>query len=126
AKKRRVAVVTGASSGIGEATALCMARAGFRVVVVARREPLLHDLAARVRGEGGEALPVGADLANAAQTHAVVEQTLSAFGGVDVLVNNAGYGPPWALEQMNRDQVRHAFEVNLLAAAQLIAELTPV
>ncbi|HMJ51862.1 MAG TPA: SDR family oxidoreductase [Polyangiaceae bacterium] len=126
AKGQRVAIVTGASSGIGEATAVCLARAGFRVVVVARREPLLHLLAARIGGEGGQALPIAADLADTAETHAIVERTLDAFGGVDILVNNAGYGPPWALEQMNRDQVRHAFEVNLFGAAQLIAELTPV
>jgi NAD(P)-dependent dehydrogenase (short-subunit alcohol dehydrogenase family) len=94
AKGQRVAIVTGASSGIGEATAVCLARAGFRVVIVARREPLLHLLAARIGGEGGKALPIAANLADTAETHAVVERTLHAFGGVDILVNNAGYGPP--------------------------------
>jgi NAD(P)-dependent dehydrogenase (short-subunit alcohol dehydrogenase family) len=124
--KGRVAIVTGASSGIGEATALCMARTGFRVALVARRESMLRALAERIRFDGGEALPVAADLADTAQTHAVVDQTLHAFGTIDILVNNAGYGPPWALEQMNRDQVRHAFDVNLFGAAQLIAEVTPI
>jgi NAD(P)-dependent dehydrogenase (short-subunit alcohol dehydrogenase family) len=126
AVRGRVAIVTGASSGIGEATALCMVRSGFRVALVARRESMLCALAERIRADGGEALPIAADLADTLETHAVVEQTLRAYGGVDVLVNNAGYGPPWALEQMNRDQVRHAFDVNLFGAAQLIAELTPV
>jgi NAD(P)-dependent dehydrogenase (short-subunit alcohol dehydrogenase family) len=60
------------------------------------------------------------------QTSNLVRRALDAFGRVDLLVNNAGYGPPYALEQLDRKALRHVFDVNLLAAMQLIGELTPV
>jgi short-subunit dehydrogenase len=121
-----VAMVTGASSGIGEATARCLARAGFRVALVARRQHLLEEVGAKIRAAGGEARVIPADLADEGQTHRACQLALDSFGTVDLLVNNAGYGPPFALEQMDRTALRHAFDVNLLASAQLIAELTPV
>jgi len=122
----RVAIVTGASSGIGEATAHCLAQAGFSVVVAARRAELLERLAAEIQDNGGQALSVPTDLSDGEQTSALVSTSLERFGRVDVLVNNAGYGPPYALEQMDRDSIRHVFDVNLLSGMQLIAELTPV
>lgn len=121
----RVAIVTGASSGIGEATAHCLAQAGFSVVVAARRAELLERLVAEIREKGGQALSVPTDLSDGEQTSALVSTTLERFGRVDVLVNNAGYCPPYALEQMDRDSIRHVFDVNLLSGMQLIAELTP-
>lgn len=120
-----VAIVTGASSGIGEATAHCLAKAGYYVVVAARRAELLDRLVAEIRAQGGTALSVPTDLSDAEQTSALVQTALDSFGRVDVLVNNAGYGPPYALEQMDRDAMRHVFDVNLLSGMQLIAELTP-
>ncbi len=120
-----VAIVTGASSGIGEATAHCLAKAGYTVVVAARRAKLLDQLVADIRAQGGTALSAPTDLSDAAETSALVETALGAFGRVDVLVNNAGYGPPYALEQMDRAAMRHVFDVNLLSGMQLIAELTP-
>ncbi len=124
-RPERVAIVTGASSGIGEASARCLAKAGYSVIVAARRADLLDELVAEIRAQGGKAMSVPTDLADAAQTSALVKTTLDAFGRVDVLVNNAGYGPPYALEQMDREAMRHLFDVNLLSAMQLIAELTP-
>lgn len=122
----RVAIVTGASSGIGEATAHCLAEAGFSVVVAARRADLLERLVSDIRAKGGQALSVPTDLGSGEETSALVSATLERFGRVDVLVNNAGYGPPYALEQMDRDSIRHVFDVNLLSGMQLIAELTPI
>jgi len=124
-KPERVAIVTGASSGIGEATARCLAKAGFAVVVAARRADLLDALVSSIQADGGKAFSVPTDLSDAEQTSALVNQTLERFGRVDVLVNNAGYGPPYALEQMGREALRHVFDVNLLSGMQLIAELTP-
>ena len=124
-KPERVAIVTGASSGIGEATAHCLAQAGYAVVLAARRADLLDSIVADIRAAGGEALSVPTDLSDAEQTSALVRTTLETFGRVDVLVNNAGYGPPYALEQMDRTALRHVFDVNLLSGMQLIAELTP-
>ncbi len=124
-KPAPVAIVTGASSGIGEATAHSLAKAGYAVVVAARRAELLDQLVADIRAQGGTALSVPTDLSDAAETSALVKTALDAFGRVDVLVNNAGYGPPYALEQMDRAAMRHVFDVNLLSGMQLIAELTP-
>jgi NAD(P)-dependent dehydrogenase (short-subunit alcohol dehydrogenase family) len=124
-KPERVAIVTGASSGIGEATAHCLAQAGYAVVLAARRADLLDSIVADIRAAGGEALSVPTDLSDAEQTSALVRTTLDTFGRVDVLVNNAGYGPPYALEQMDRTALRHVFDVNILSGMQLIAELTP-
>jgi NAD(P)-dependent dehydrogenase (short-subunit alcohol dehydrogenase family) len=124
-KSKRVAIVTGASSGIGEATAHCLARAGFSVVLAARRADLLDGIVADINAEGGTALSVPTDLSDAEETSALVQTTLDAFGRVDVLVNNAGYSPPCALEQLDRGAMRHVFDVNLLSGMQLIAELTP-
>jgi NAD(P)-dependent dehydrogenase (short-subunit alcohol dehydrogenase family) len=124
-KPERVAIVTGASSGIGEATAHCLAKAGFSVVLAARRADLLDGIVADITAQGGTALSVPTDLSDAEQTSGLVKTTLEAFGRVDVLVNNAGYSPPSALEQLDRSAMRHVFDVNLLSGMQLIAELTP-
>lgn len=122
----KVAIVTGASSGIGEATARRFAKEGFAVVLAARREPLLRRLASEIEQRGGTALCVPTDLSDADQTSGLVQHTLDAHGRIDVLVNNAGYGPPYALEQLDRQALRHVFDVNLLAAMQLIGESTPI
>jgi len=124
-KVERVAIVTGASSGIGEASAHCLSEAGFSVVLAARRADLLDRVVADIAARGGIALSVPTDLGDAEETSALVRKTLAAFGRVDVLVNNAGYGPPYALEQLDRAAMRHVFDVNLLSGMQLIAELTP-
>ncbi|MBW2158998.1 MAG: SDR family NAD(P)-dependent oxidoreductase [Deltaproteobacteria bacterium] len=125
-KAERVAIVTGASSGIGEATAHCLAKAGFSVVLAARRADLLDGIVADITAQGGKALSVPTDLSDAEETSALVRTTLDTFGRVDTLVNNAGYSPPCALEQLDREAMRHVFDVNLLSGMQLLAELTPV
>ncbi len=122
----RVALVTGASSGIGEATARRLARHGFRVVLAARRADRLQILAKEIAAEGGEALPVAVDLADAAATSELVARAREAFGRIDLLVNNAGYSPGAALEQISRAELRHIFEVNLFSALQLVGEIAPL
>ena len=121
-----VAIVTGASSGIGRASARCLAKAGFRVTIAARRGELLEQLAKEIEESGGQALPVAGDLAEEAATHSLVERTVDAFGRIDVLLNNAGYSPAAANEQVKRDALRHAFDVNLFSALQLAGEVTPI
>ena len=112
-KSERVAIVTGASSGIGEATARCLAEAGFSVVLAARRADLLDGIVADITAQGGKALSVPTDLSDAEETSALVRTTLDTFGRVDVLVNNAGYSPHYALEQMARTALRHVSHGNL-------------
>ncbi len=121
-----VALVTGASSGIGAASALCLARAGFRVVLAARRAERLEALGKTIAQEGGSVLPVATDLADERATQRLVERTLERFGRIDVLVNNAGFSPAAALEQLPRADVRGTFEVNLFAGLQLVACVVPV
>jgi NAD(P)-dependent dehydrogenase (short-subunit alcohol dehydrogenase family) len=121
-----VALVTGASSGIGEASARHLAQAGFRVVLAARRGERLAAIAKDIASTGGEALPVSVDLRDPAATSLLLERTLEAWGRVDVLLNNAGLSPGAALEQLSRDEIRAIFDVNLLPAMQLIGEVAPV
>jgi short-subunit dehydrogenase len=101
------ALVTGASSGIGRALALRFARGGARVALVARRLELLETLAADIRGLGGDALVLPCDVADRAQVLAAAQQVDERFGGVDLLVSNAGYGHhrrflDWDLDDMER------------------------
>ena len=85
-----VALVTGASSGIGAATALALADHGAAVAVVARRRDRLDDLARRISGDGGTALPVAADITDREQAEAAVQRAVDELGRLDTVVNNAG------------------------------------
>ena len=85
-----VALVTGASSGIGEATALALAEPGAAVALAARRIDRLEDLAGRIRNGGQRALALEADLTDQAQARGAVERTASELGRLDILINNAG------------------------------------
>ncbi|MDG4780545.1 SDR family NAD(P)-dependent oxidoreductase [Micromonospora sp. WMMD961] len=86
----RTALITGASGGIGAATALALASQGANVALVARRKDRLDDLVERIRATGGTAIAIEADITDRLQATAAVEQTVGTFGGVDTLVNNAG------------------------------------
>jgi NADP-dependent 3-hydroxy acid dehydrogenase YdfG len=85
-----VSLITGASSGIGEATATALASHGSAVALVARRRLRLEQLAARITDEGGEALVIEADISSEEQARDAVQETVSQFGRLDTLVNNAG------------------------------------
>jgi NADP-dependent 3-hydroxy acid dehydrogenase YdfG len=85
-----VALVTGASSGIGAATARQLAEAGASVALVARRKDRMEDLAAEIEKAGGTALVMPADIADRIQAEAAIQQTVERFGRLDILVNNAG------------------------------------
>ncbi len=85
-----VAIVTGASSGIGAATARALGAAGAAVVAVARREDLLQSLAAELEASGAKVLPITADLTDSDAAFGVVERTIAELGRLDTLVNNAG------------------------------------
>jgi NADP-dependent 3-hydroxy acid dehydrogenase YdfG len=110
----KVAVVTGASSGIGEATALALAAEGAAVVLGARRKDRLDALAERIEGDGGRALAVEADVADEAQARGLVERAASELGGPHVLINNAGLMLLGLLEGADTDEWRRMVDVNLL------------
>ena len=110
----KVAVITGASSGIGEATAEVLAAEGAAVVVAARREDRLSELVERIEGNGGRTLSVSCDITDEGQAHALIQHSEGEFGRVDILVNNAGVMLLSKVEKGLSDQWRQMFEVNVL------------
>ena len=100
----RVAIVTGASQGIGRAIAVELARVGAHVAVCSRRKEALEPVADLVRAEGRRALAVACDVGDARQVDGVVAQTLDGFGRIDILVNNAGYRIRSPLEDLPRSE----------------------
>jgi len=110
----RVGVVTGASSGIGAATAKALASAGMTVVLGARREARLRQVADEIRAAGGTAEPVVADLRDEAQVTALVDAAVTRFGRLDAIVNNAGTGVVRLIEDGVTDEWRAIFETNVI------------
>jgi NADP-dependent 3-hydroxy acid dehydrogenase YdfG len=110
----KVAVITGASSGIGEATAEALSAEGASVVVAARRKDRLEDLVERINGNGGQALSVECDVTDEEQAHGLIRQAKDEFGRVDILVNNAGVMQLSEVEKGLSDEWRTMFEVNVL------------
>lgn len=110
---RRVALVTGASAGIGRETALAFARRGWAVALAARRVDRLETLAEQIRGEGGQALVTPADVADRSQVDTMVAQSVDRLGRLDALVNNAGYGLFGQVEDLEEAELRRIFDVNV-------------
>jgi NADP-dependent 3-hydroxy acid dehydrogenase YdfG len=110
----RTAIVTGASSGIGEAVARVLAGAGMRVALAARRRERLDALAAALRGVGAEVLVVPTDVRREADVLALFAAVRERFGGVDVLVNNAGLGLAAPVSSGETERWRTMLEVNVL------------
>ena len=110
----KVAVVTGASSGIGEATVRALAAEGAAVVAAARRKERLDALVEEVRREGGKALAVSCDITDESQAHDLVRRAAEEFGRVDILVNNAGVMLLSNVSKGLSDQWRTMFEVNVM------------
>jgi short-subunit dehydrogenase len=121
----RVVVVTGASSGIGAATAEAFASKGGRVVCVARRADKLAETVRRCEALGGRALALPADVADENTPALVVKETESAYGPIDVLVNNAGLGMALPAATATMDDVRRVFEVNFFGPVALTLALLP-
>ncbi|TWG94379.1 NAD(P)-dependent dehydrogenase (short-subunit alcohol dehydrogenase family) [Luteimonas sp. J16] len=111
----KVALVTGASSGLGEAAALALAERGAKVVLAARRSDRCQALAGRIRAAGGEAWAVQADVSRAADVAAMIAAALDRFGRLDCAVNNAGIAGPMRtpLAEVEEAQWDAVMEVNL-------------
>ena len=121
----RVAVVTGASSGIGAGLAAMLAGEGARVVLAARRGGELERVAAGIRQAGGVAVPVVTDLTDDDSLASLLARTRAELGPVDVLVNNAGFAVWKPLEATSLAEWDHTFAVNVRAAAYLCAAVLP-
>ncbi|MBP2558077.1 NAD(P)-dependent dehydrogenase (short-subunit alcohol dehydrogenase family) [Neorhizobium galegae] len=113
----KVAIVTGASSGIGRAAALLFAREGAAVVVNARGEAELQKLVSEIEAAGGRAVAVAGDVANEETHRALLETALGRFGGLDIALNNAGtVGPYKPLCEVTREEWQHTMTTNLTSA----------
>jgi NADP-dependent 3-hydroxy acid dehydrogenase YdfG len=109
----KVALVTGASSGIGEAAALALAAAGVSIAVSARRQERLDALVAKIEGAGGTAVALPGDVAVEADATKSVEDTVAQFGRIDILVNSAGVNEAGGVESLTLDQWRRVIDINL-------------
>ncbi len=109
----KVAVITGASSGIGEATARVLANEGAAVVLAARRKERLEDLKSELEGNGGKALVVETDVTKREDTQNLIQQAKDAFGSVDILVNNAGVMLLSFVEKLKLDEWEQMVDVNV-------------
>lgn len=124
--KGKVAVVSGIGPGLGRATALKMAEAGADVVLAARTEARLEEVAEEVRALGARALAVPTDLMRAEDCDALIERAAQEFGRVDILVNNAFAMPPFGqLAEYEIEKIRSSFEVNLFAPLRLSQAAIP-
>ena len=121
----KVAVVTGASSGIGEATARALAAQGASVVLAARAEEKLAFITRDIHAAGGRALVVGTDVADRDSVKGMVGRAVAEFGSVDVLVNNAGLGLSGRVAELRPDDLRYVFDVNLLGPLNCVQEALP-
>jgi len=121
-----VVAITGASAGIGWASALAFARAGSRLALSARRVERLEALAAEVRALGSEALVMAADVAVAADVQRFVEATVERYGRLDVMVNNAGSGVRGRVEETPVEDYRRLMEVNYLGTVHGCRAALPV
>jgi short-subunit dehydrogenase len=119
-------LITGASQGIGRALALAAARRGARVLAVARSDDLLQELAAEARSAGSILEPVRADVTSPDDRQAMVEAALRHFGGLDVLVNNAGIGATGHFAECGPERLRAIMEVNFFALTETTRVFIPL
>ncbi len=117
-----VLVVTGASSGIGRATAIEAAKAGMHVVATGRREDRLREVVEAIGRLGRRALPVVGDVSDAGFSKRLLDEATAAFGRFDVVFANAGYGAERRVVEFSEADLRRMFEVNFFAATDLLIE----
>ena len=121
----KVIIITGASSGIGEATALKLAEKGAKTVLSARREERLNELAENIRNNDGTALVVTADVTKKDDFEKVVTQTLNEFGTIDGLINNAGLMPLSFINKFKTDEWEKMVDVNIKGVLNGVAAVLP-
>jgi NADP-dependent 3-hydroxy acid dehydrogenase YdfG len=121
----KIVVITGASSGMGEATARHLAQQGAKVVLGARRAERLEALVNDIKSAGGEALAVTTDVTNRADVAKLVDTAVEIFGRVDVLINNAGIMPLSRLETLKVDEWEQMIDVNIKGVLYGIAAALP-
>lgn len=124
-ENRQVVVVTGASSGIGEATARLFAQRGWVPVLAARSEEKLLSLAAEIAREGGEAFPIAVDITDWADVERLVSDTKQRYGRIDAVVNNAGRGSFGTVATHDLDKLEQLFRINVFAPVAVMRAVVP-
>jgi len=122
----KVVIITGASSGIGEATALLLASRNVKVVLGARRPQLLEALAGRIKELGGEAVWASMDVRRREDVAGLVQLAMERYGRLDVLINNAGISPVSLLDELRVEDWDNMIDVNIKGVLYGIAEALPV
>jgi short-subunit dehydrogenase len=122
----QIVIVTGASAGIGEAATRRLAGEGASVVISARRADRLDALKREIETSGGRALAVAGDVTSPQDRERLVQETIRAFGRIDGLVNNAGYGQRGPIERVPVDAIRQNFETNLFSLIALTQLVIPI
>jgi NADP-dependent 3-hydroxy acid dehydrogenase YdfG len=122
----KIVVITGASSGLGEATAKVLSTQGAAVVLGARRQDRIQALANELTGSGGEAIAVTTDVSDRQQVKNLVDAAVQAYGRVDVMINNAGLMPQALLERLQVDEWEQMIDVNLKGVLYGIAAALPI
>lgn len=122
----KVAIITGASAGIGAATAMALAEAGAEVAITARRAERLQDVAQKITASGGKALPIVADVSDEAQVNQLVQQVYGKLGRIDILVNNAGIGGLGTIEAGTPAEWRRQFDLNVLGLLYATHAVLPI
>ncbi len=122
----RVIAITGASAGIGRATALRLAREGASVAICARRADRLDVVATEIAAAGGQALPIVADVTRAEDMNAFVARTVERFGRLDVMMCNAGFGIAGAIDEVSPDQIQKLMDVNFTGTYLAVRAALPL
>ena len=122
----KVAIVTGASSGIGEATAIALAAEGAMVAIAARRSDRLNALAKRITETRGQVLSITADVSDEDQVKVMVQKTQAEFGRVDILVNNAGVMLLGMIDGANTEDWRRMINLNVLGLMYATHQVLPL
>lgn len=111
--KNRIAIITGAASGIGRASALLFADEGAKIVVSDLNEPMGNEVVKEIKEKGGEAIFVKCDVSSEAEVKSLIEKTVEEFEGIDIIFNNAGMAQPWRpIEVMPTEELKKIMDVN--------------
>ncbi len=123
--RERVVIVTGASGGIGEATARFFAQNGWAVVLAARSEEKVQDIVREIEASGGLALAVKTDVTDYLAVEALVEKTLERFDRIDAVVNNAGRGSFGTVASLDLEELENLFRLNVFAPVAVMRAVVP-